>query len=211
MKLKVCGMRQPENIQQVAALQPDYLGFIFFNGSKRDVSASINSAILAELPANIKKVGVFVNEDPAIIKALAAEHGLQVVQLHGGESPSQCLELKEVGLEVVKVFSVGEDFDFSSTEAYEAVCDYFLFDTKGKEHGGNGVVFDWQVLENYTSDKPYFLSGGLNLENIKGINQLKKKPFAIDVNSGFELEPGLKDVTKVQQLVAKLKSKILEG
>jgi phosphoribosylanthranilate isomerase len=209
MKVKVCGMRNPENLKQIAALQPDYLGFIFYEESKRYCEATITPELLAELPASIKKVGVFVNEQSDAILAIARKYKLDVVQLHGRETPRQCKELQEAGLEVIKAFSVDDSFVFENTLLYERYCDYFLFDTRGHNYGGNGTVFDWEILKGYLSDKPYFLSGGLNLENLKSkeFEKIWPKPFALDVNSGFELEPGLKDGEKVKELISLIKEK----
>ncbi|MFD2244991.1 phosphoribosylanthranilate isomerase [Pontibacter ruber] len=209
MKVKVCGMREPDNLKQIAALQPDYMGFIFYEGSKRYCEGIITPELLDELPASIKKVGVFVNESTEVILGTARKYKLDVVQLHGRETPRQCKELQEAGLEVIKAFSVDDSFVFENVLLYERYCDFFLFDTRGNNYGGNGTVFDWEILKGYLSDKPYFLSGGLNLENLKS-REFKKiwpKPFALDVNSGFELEPGLKDVKKVKELINYIKEK----
>jgi len=205
MKVKVCGMRELENLKQIAVLQPDYIGFIFYEGSKRYCEGSITPELLAELPASIKKVGVFVNESSEVILDTARKYKLDVVQLHGRETPRQCKVLQEARLEVIKAFSVDDRFVFENTLLYERSCDYFLFDTKGDAHGGNGIPFDWELMKNYLSPKPYFLSGGMNLENIKHLDKVRPKPFAIDVNSGFELGPGLKDVEKVKELIYEFK------
>ena len=209
MKVKVCGMRDPENIRQVAALLPDFMGFIFYNASKRFAGNHITPELLASLPASIQKIGVFVNESTEVIKETVALNKLNLVQLHGSETPRQCQEIHDAGIKVIKAFSVGDGFSFQSTLLYERSCDYFLFDTRGKQYGGNGVVFDWELLKGHIADKPYFLSGGLNLENLKSIefNKLRPKPFAVDVNSGFEQEPGLKKVQELRQLFEELKVK----
>lgn len=209
MKIKVCGMREPENIRQVAALEPDYMGFIFYEGSKRYAEGHITPELLAELPTSIKKVGVFVNKATEVILATVTKYKLDVVQLHGRETPKQCQDLKATGIEVIKAFSVDDSFVFESTLLYERNCDYFLFDTRGNNYGGNGTAFDWEILKGYLSPKPYFLSGGLNLENLKSkeFEKIRPKPFALDVNSGFELEPGLKDVEKVKELINFIKEK----
>ena len=203
MKVKVCGMRNPENIRQVAALQPDFMGFIFYEGSKRFVGDAISPSLLAELPASIQKIGVFVNETTEAIKERVQTYGLDLVQLHGRETPRQCKELQEAGIKVIKAFSVDEAFSFENTLVYERYCEYFLFDTRGNNYGGNGTVFDWEILKGYIADKPYFLSGGLNLKNLesKEFDKLRPKPFAVDVNSGFEQEPGLKKVAELKQLL----------
>ena len=200
MKIKVCGMRDPENIRKVAALSPDYMGFIFYEGSKRYAEGYITPKLLTGLPSSIKKTGVFVNALTESIKATVAKYKLDAVQLHGKESPKQCAEVKQLGVEVIKVFSVDDRFVFENTLLYEKSADYFLFDTRGQDYGGNGFPFDWELLKGYLSPKPYFLSGGVNLENINHLDKVKPKPYAIDVNSGFELEPGLKDVEELREL-----------
>lgn len=208
MKLKVCGMKL--NTLEVATLCPDYLGFIFWEPSKRYFEGTI-----PKLPASIKKVGVFVDAPLEEILKKVDTYDLQAVQLHGKESPEFCNDLKtinkdrskaleESSLEVIKVFSIKDDFDFSILTPYENVCDYFLFDTKGKLPGGNGFTFSWEVLKNYPSTKPYFLSGGIGLEEIEKIREFQQRPeskycHAIDVNSKFESEPGLKDVKKLKE------------
>ncbi|WP_194349950.1 phosphoribosylanthranilate isomerase [Pontibacter beigongshangensis] len=197
-------MREPENVQQVAALRPDFLGFIFYPGSKRFAGPAADLGFLHQLPATTKRVGVFVNEQTAETTRLVQELKLDLVQLHGDETPAQCAAMQAAGVEVIKAFSVDENFNFASLDPYSNSCDFFLFDTKGKNYGGNGVTFDWRVLENYHLDKPYFLSGGLNLENIANLGSISRQPYALDVNSGFEHQPGLKDVEKVKLLFEKL-------
>mgnify|MGYP005750169659 CR=1 FL=1 len=204
-KIKVCGMRDPENIRQVAALSPDYMGFIFYENSKRYAEGYIKPELLAELPKSIKKTGVFVNASTESIKTTVAKYKLDAVQLHGSESPKQCADVREIGVEVIKVFSVDDRFVFQNTLLYENVADFFLFDTKGQEYGGNGFPFDWELLKGNLSLKPYFLSGGINPENIKQLEKVRPNPYAIDVNSGFELEPGLKDVEELKRLMAQFK------
>jgi phosphoribosylanthranilate isomerase len=199
MKTKICGMKYPDNIIEVGALLPDYMGFIFWEKSARYFDGQIPT-----LPKSIKKVGVFVNETVENIIDKVQKHDLQAVQLHGKESVEFCLNLKaqlknlkQVQIEIIKVFSVADDFDFSVLEPFENVCDYFLFDTKGKLPGGNGTTFDWKVLENYPSSKPFFLSGGIGIDEIDAVNEIIKTNlpvYAIDVNSKFEIEPGLKNV-----------------
>ena len=195
-------MREPDNIRQVAALQPDYVGYIFYQGSKRYCEGHISPELLAELPAGIQKVGVFVNEASEVILEKVQKYKLDLIQLHGRETPGQCRELKEAGLAIIKAFSVDDRFAFENTLLYERYCDYFLFDTRGNNYGGNGTVFDWEIMKGYYSDLPYFLSGGLNLENLQStaFEKLRPRPFAVDVNSGFELEPGSKDVEKLKRL-----------
>lgn len=208
VRLKVCGMKYRDNIQQVAALQPDYIGFIFYQKSAR----YFNSKSIPEIANTIKKTGVFVNASLNFIINKIKAHHLQAVQLHGNESAHYCLELKQRyketstsisneynSLEIIKVFSVNNTFDFNVLKPYEPVSDYFLFDTKGEQPGGNGYTFNWDVLNNYPSTKPFFLSGGIGVEEIEKIKQFQKSEaskycYAIDVNSKFEIEPGLKNM-----------------
>lgn len=195
MKLKICGMKYPANILEVGSLLPDYMGFIFWENSARYFDG-----VIPDLPKSIKKVGVFVNESIPVIEEKIAKYDLQAIQLHGKESVEFCSELKskiEPSIEIIKVFSADENFNFSVLKAYEPVCDYFLFDTKGKLPGGNGTTFDWRILENYPSTKPFFLSGGIGIEELDSINEISKTNlpiYAIDVNSKFEIEPGLKNI-----------------
>lgn len=205
MKLKICGMKHPENIQAVAALQPDYMGFIFYEKSKRNFDGD-----LPNLPKTIKKVGVFVDENQNKIIEKIKKYKLQAIQLHGNESADDCKlfrqklsEFNIQDIEIIKVFSIDFQFDFKVLEAYESVVDYFLFDTMGKEKGGNGVTFNWKLLEKYPSQKPYFLSGGIGLEIIDDLksfmqNHLSKYCYAIDVNSRFEVAPGVKNIEKLK-------------
>ncbi|KQO21545.1 N-(5'-phosphoribosyl)anthranilate isomerase [Flavobacterium sp. Leaf82] len=202
MKLKICGMKYPENILEVGALLPDYMGFIFYEKSARYFTGTI-----PELIKTIKKTGVFVNESVENIIEKIKQHNLQAVQLHGDESVEYCKELKNKiskKVEIIKVFSVGDDFDFEVLKPFENVCDYFLFDTKGKLPGGNGTTFDWKILKNYKSDKPFFLSGGIGIEEIAAIKNLKLPVYAIDVNSKFEIESGLKNKNLLTNFKRKL-------
>ncbi len=201
--LKVCGNR--DNIVEVASLNPDYMGFIFYEPSPRHVGVDFKMPVL---PKSIKKVGVFVNEEVEVIKKLAAKFKLDFVQLHGHESVEDCRVLKELGVGVIKVFSIDTIFDFDTTMLYEGAADYFLFDTKGKFYGGNAIPFDWNLLTNYHQRVPFFLSGGLSLENIFAVNNLSTMNLhAIDVNSGVEDSPGLKNIVKTKFMLEILNSK----
>ena len=196
MKIKICGMKYKDNIEAVAALQPEYMGFIFYEKSKRNFEGN-----LTILPKEIKKVGVFVDSSSEDINDKIEKFDLQAVQLHGDESPELCNSVNNV--EVIKVFAIGETFDFATLKQYEDVCDYFLFDTKGKEKGGNGIVFDWNLLKNYPSEKPFILSGGIGLDELESIkdfenSKLARYCYALDLNSKFEDAPGFKNVEKLK-------------
>jgi phosphoribosylanthranilate isomerase len=206
LKLKVCGMRLAANIAAVAGLQPDYMGFIFYEKSPRLIS-EVSAELIKYIPSEIKTVGVFVNEDLEKVKEKVNLLKLKAVQLHGSESPEYCEALKASfpALEVIKAFGIDEEFDFSSLEPYLVVVDYFLFDTKTKAHGGSGKTFNWSVLDRYTYSKPYFLSGGIDLEHtpaIKNIND--ERLYALDINSRFEIEPGLKDAEKIKEFIKEM-------
>lgn len=200
MKLKVCGMKYQDNIEQVAGLQPDYLGFIFYEKSARHFDAPQ----IPKISSTIKKTGVFVDANLDFVLEKINQYNLQAVQLHGKESPLYCKQLQKESIEIVKVFSIKDEFDFSILKPYEDACDYFLFDTKGKHPGGNGYTFDWNVLNNYPSTKPFFLSGGLGLNEVEDIKQFSnskasKYCYALDVNSKFEIEPGLKNISILKE------------
>lgn len=200
-KLKICGMKIPENVQAVAALKPDYLGFIFYRGSKRFIDG-LTPSFVRNLPAGIKRTGVFVNEELNKVAELAALYGLNAVQLHGSEPVKYCIALKGLladhGIELIKAFGIDEHFDFDQLKNYVGVVDYFLFDTQSPDHGGTGKTFNWALLERYTLDKPYFLSGGIGLDSVGQIKNIKDtRLYAIDINSRFELAPGLKDIDKL--------------
>ena len=192
-------MRESGNIQDLLMLEPDYIGFIFFAKSKR-YAGNLEKAALASISTSIKKTGVFVNEELKEVTEIVSHFNLDAVQLHGSESKDFCGSLKRENVELIKAFGVDEDFDFKVLEDYEDVVDYFLFDTKTSGHGGSGKAFNWSVLDRYKLNKPYFLSGGLSLENLEHVKDLEdKRLYAVDINSKFETEPGLKDIEKLKQ------------
>jgi phosphoribosylanthranilate isomerase len=200
IKLKICGMKEAENIEEISTLQPDYLGFIFWGKSKRNMTL----ATIPELPVTTKKVGVFVDASIQEIAKKINQYQLDIIQLHGNESVIFCKNVKKLSVEVIKVFSMDSNFNFSKVKEYVLAVDYFLFDTKGKLPGGNGITFDWNVLENYHYTIPYFLSGGIGTTEIDGLKQFLKssaanKCYGIDVNSRFEKKSGIKNKIKLQK------------
>ncbi|WP_281613284.1 phosphoribosylanthranilate isomerase [Flammeovirga sp. SubArs3] len=206
---KVCGMRDQKNIYDVLTLAPDYMGFIIYPPSSRFIEKQDVSFLEEKWPDTVKtkRVGVFVNEDESTILAYAKKYHFDVIQLHGTEPPSLCESLKTKGFEVFKVFGIKDEFNFEALKPYEAYVDYFLFDTKSPQHGGTGETFDWGVLEQYSSTKPFLLSGGLSLENIKNIRKLDHLPCkGIDVNSKFETSPAFKDIEQLKSLAEWVKS-----
>ncbi|MCH8318684.1 MAG: phosphoribosylanthranilate isomerase [Bacteroidetes bacterium] len=255
IKLKVCGMRDRENIAELSALQPDYMGFIFYKGSKRFVDDQLDENQLIALNKKIKKVGVFVNATRNYILKQVDKYHLDYVQLHGDETAQFCKELKSVrwkhkapnSQKIVKVFRVDQHFDFNQLTSYQPYCDFFMFETKlplspeystigsgqvgesepkgwqspplggvggGLYYGGTGIAFDWKLLEKYNNKVPFFLSGGISLENINQIKNLKRlwgssgysggshlspQIHAVDINSRFEIAPGLKDIARIKR------------
>ncbi len=224
MKLKICGMKH--NTQKVAALRPDYLGFIFWEPSKRFFDGKP-----PEVSEAIRKIGVFVDAPIEEVLAKIEQYKLWGVQLHGNETAEYCEALrhatawsstietskksskatKEIKLNIIKVFTIKDNFNFSLLRPYENTCDYYLFDTKGELPGGNGYMFNWEVLKDYSSTKPYFLSGGIGLDEVESIKKFLKKPeskycHAIDVNSRFETGPGLKNIETLKKFKEILKN-----
>jgi phosphoribosylanthranilate isomerase len=203
VKIKICGMRDSKNIMEVSALHPDYLGFIFYDKSPRYVGEEF--IMPTELSPNINRVGVFVNHNLEDVIAKVEKYKLKFVQLHGDESIDYCSKLKERGVGIIKVFRIDDSFDFSRTINFESVVDYFLFDTKGKYYGGNAIPFGWSILENYNHKIPFFLSGGLQASNISEINKFNSwNIHAIDLNSGVEDSPAIKNINKIKEILNKL-------
>jgi phosphoribosylanthranilate isomerase len=202
--IKVCGMTDRENMQAVIRLQPDFLGFILYPPSPRDVSGRIGQIGLRDIPAGIKKVAVLVN--PPLTEALAVvrHYGFDAVQLHGGESPAMCRDLRRECL-VIKSFPVGDCLPENLGE-YEGICDYFLFDTAGSTRGGSGHSFDHRLLQGYKGSTPFFIAGGISPADAEAIAAL---PFGTlcgaDLNSRFEFRPGIKDPVLLAQFFNKIK------
>ena len=206
MKIKVCGMRDVQNIRALVQLHPDYIGLIFYSGSKRFVN-KMDAQALMEVPEDIKLTGVFVNEDLEAVLQKIKIYNLKAVQLHGDESPEYCRSLGDQikTIEIIKAFGIDDNFDFSALEPYLPVVDFFLFDTKTAGHGGSGKAFNWDVLNKYPYQKSYFLSGGIGVENLDEVLAISdERLHALDLNSRFELEPGLKDISKLNLTFNKL-------
>jgi phosphoribosylanthranilate isomerase len=201
VKWKVCGLR--DNIADVTALQPDYIGFIFYAKSPRYIGEDF---VLPEIVnSKINKVGVFVNEAMDFVHNSMLNYQLDYAQLHGNESPDFCEKLMKKNVKIIKAFQVDEAFDFGGLNEYESVTDYFLFDTKTKQYGGSGKSFDWRVLKKYSMEKKYFLSGGISLDNIDDLDGLElSKVHALDVNSKFEISPGFKNIAMLEELKEKI-------
>ena len=197
MKIKVCGMRDPENIKAVTALQPDYIGFIFYGKTPRFVG-DIDVNVLNEIPLGINKVAVFVNETVENIRSVIDKYDFDFIQLHGNETPAFCKSLKDDAI-VIKAFGIDKKFDFEQLSRYKNKADMFLFDTKTDIHGGSGQTFNWRLLNQYKLNLPFFLSGGISPDNLDEIKNIHHPQFyGVDLNSKFEVSPGLKDIEKLK-------------
>ena len=199
-------MKIPENIRAVEALHPDFMGFIFYPKSPR-FAEPLDIATLKALPKSIKKIGVFVNENLENILTIATKYDLDGVQLHGTELVEMCKELHHAGFIVIKAFPIAEAYNFKVTKAYEGACDYFLFDTKTDAYGGSGLKFNWTMLDEYVGETPFLLSGGIAADDVEAILKIEHPMFAgIDLNSKFELKPGLKNTELLKTFILELKN-----
>ena len=200
-------MREADNIREVEALGIDMMGFIFWPKSSRYVSQRPDY-----LPKRVKRVGVFVDEEPEQVRRLAGEYGLDYIQLHGHEMPEVISYLRTPALphpRIIKAFNISTEEDLLQTKPYEGLVDYFLFDAKGKSVGGNGEKFNWDVLEAYQGSKPFLLSGGIGSDDAERVNAFyHPKCIGIDLNSRFELTPGLKDIAKLREFITNLNTEI---
>ena len=197
MLIKVCGMRSPQQVREVEELA-DYIGFIFYEGSKRFVERT-------PTVHRSKKVGVFVNASIKEVRHAIEQHSLNTVQLHGDETPEFCREIRR-DVEVIKAFGVDPYFSFGKTKPFEDVVDFFLFDTRTSSYGGSGKQFDWSLLSNYRGEIPFLLSGGINPRSLTSIQALRHpKLIGVDLNSGFEQAPADKDIEGLSAFIHQLK------
>ncbi|MBI9067865.1 MAG: phosphoribosylanthranilate isomerase [Salinivirgaceae bacterium] len=202
MKIKICGMRDANNIKVIDALNPDYLGFIFYEKSPRFVSEEI------ELPeTNAEKVGVFVNQPMSFIIHMVQKYNLLNIQLHGDESVETCNLLSDLGYDVIKAFQIDDDTKVEEIMTYKESCKYFLFDTKTKNYGGSGKKFNWDKLNELDFIAEYFLSGGIGSNDANEFKNIKlKNLIGIDLNSKFELKPGLKNKSLLREFLVNIKN-----
>jgi phosphoribosylanthranilate isomerase len=206
--IKICGLRETGNIKAAAELLPDFMGFIFYPGSGRFAGEMLNPEIVANLPAGIRKTGVFVNADLDEITETISKYSLNAVQLHGDEPPELCRIIRDTGIAVIKAFRIGENTSFSFCNDYIACTDYFLFDTMTINYGGSGQKFDWKLLERYEAGHPFILSGGISTMDIDNIAGITNPSFyGLDLNSRFEIEPGLKDIEELKKFINELRNK----
>lgn len=209
MNIKVCGITQMKQLQQLDGLDIDFAGLVFHKSSPRYAGDKLNGKELKNADFDLKKVGVFVDEDYESIMSIVERYGLDMVQLHGKETPGLCDELSGE-VEVIKTFSIGSSIDGLDEfiAYYDEVCDYYLFDTKTNDglKGGTGKHFDWKLLNGVQIEKPFYLSGGIGLADAVAVKAFRHPDlYAVDINSRFEKEPGVKDMAQVLQFRQALK------
>jgi phosphoribosylanthranilate isomerase len=206
LAVKICGMRESGNIMAAAELEPDMMGFIFYPKSPRFAGELLNPDILSILPHSIAKAGVFVNADYKTISETIKKYSLEIVQLHGTESPDLCLRLKENGIRVIKAFNLNENTESIPFSQYIDCTDYFLFDSFASDWGGSGQKFDWKKVNDYDLGHPFFLSGGISPDDAAVIAGINNPSFhGVDLNSRFESEPGIKNIEKLKEFLKELR------
>lgn len=206
MKLKICGMKYPENIADVAALKPGYMGFIFYAKSSRCVKNKEIKNSINLLDKSIAKVGVFVNHPISEVIETCKTLNLNYAQLHGDETAAYIAKIKAAGIGTIKAFRIAPDFNWNQTYVYNGAADFFLFDTPTVGYGGSGQKFDWEQLNNYQNDIPFFLSGGLDVEDVYLIKKLAHpRLWGVDINSRMESAPALKNINRIQYFIDELK------
>lgn len=203
-----------DNIMSVASLQPDYMGFIFYRGSPR-YAGHLNNSVINSINPKVSKTGVFVNESLAKIRHFYSYFRLQNIQLHGSETPGFCSLIKESlpHSRVIKTISVSTSSDIEKAVMYEDNCDYILFDTRVHGYGGGGKKFNWKWLRDYPLSKPFFIGGGVEIADFESILEMKQQGiplFAMDMNSGLESSPGIKDIEKVKLILSKIKAQLIQ-
>lgn len=206
-KVKVCGICDVQNVKEIIAAGADFLGFIFYPGSKRFVGKTPDTSLFRQVPSGILKAGVFVDEKADMILKTSGRYNLDMIQLHGNESSDYCRSLKATGLLIIKAFGINSSFDFNELNPYMNACEFFLFDTQTINYGGSGSKFDWSKIAEYRLDKPFFLSGGIGPDDA-GIIKAFDHPrfFGVDINSRFETCSGHKDPHLVKAFINEIKN-----
>jgi phosphoribosylanthranilate isomerase len=206
-RVKVCGLTNPDNAKEVAEAGADFTGFIFHPSSKRYVGMDPNPDLFRNIPGHVKKVGVFVNEVRSKVIDAVIRHRLNLVQLHGSESADYCHAIRTAGVPVIKAFGIGEDFSFDILKDFKSACDFFLFDTQTVLYGGSGVKFRWERLKEYDMDVPFFIGGGIGPQDAVKVRAIDHPAlYATDINSRFEVSPGVKDVHLVRSFIEEIKN-----
>ncbi|MCX6253631.1 MAG: phosphoribosylanthranilate isomerase [Bacteroidia bacterium] len=199
-------MREPKNVLEVAELKPDLMGFIFYPDSPRYAAGILDPEILSRVPPYIRKAGVFVNTDFEEITGTVNKYSLDIVQLHGKESPELCRRLREKGIKVIKAFNIMESDNLRICSEFITCTNYFLFDVLTSNYGGSGNRFDWKILDKYDLGHPFFLSGGITPRDVKSILEITNPAFyGIDLNSRFEVKPGFKDIIALKKFISDIR------
>ena len=211
--VKICGLTSPEGIAAAVSAGARYLGFVFFAKSPRHVTPEQAAALASEVPLGIAKVGLFVNPDDALLQTVLAQVPLDMIQLHGSENPARVTEVRALtGLPVMKAVGVAEPRDLDALWDYGLVADMLLIDAKPPKDaelpGGNGLAFDWRLLAGRQILKPWLLAGGLTPENVSQALRLTRAP-GVDVSSGVESAPGVKDPDRIRDFIARATAPIL--
>jgi len=207
LKIKICGMKEPGNIREIAGLEPDYMGFIFYPGSGR-FAGDLSPGALKGFPDSIRKVAVFVNAPREEILAACRDLSINIVQLHGDESPDFCRSFREKGFRVIKAFRVGQGLDRKEMDRYADACDFLLLDASGEGFGGTGRQFDWGQLRDYNTPLPFFLSGGIGPGDAGRIMAMDiPSLYAVDLNSRFELKPGVKNKQDLETFIRHIRTR----
>lgn len=210
LKIKICGLKHAENILEIAKYPINYFGFIFYQPSKRYIlhqhSLEELRILVEELSLQkIVPIAVFVDEKIEEMCRICQSVGISHIQLHGNETPQTCASLRDKGYIIIKAFGIDTSFNFEITSQYKNDCDYFLFDTKTPQYGGSGIPFDWEILKGYHVEKPFFLSGGIGLDELPSVLKISHPQlYALDLNSKLEIEPGLKNIELVKNAVGKI-------
>lgn len=213
MKIKVCGLTKMEQIQELISMKVDFMGFIFYDKSPRYVLNNLSLEDISQI-GHLGKTGVFVNETHEKILEIAEKAKLNLIQLHGDEDEAFILRLRQRlsdKVMIIKVIRIGNSTSKNLQETINQIpstINYILFDTDSKVYGGSGQTFNWSILNEIDIHKPYFLSGGISLENFQHLSTINHQPFALDINSKFETEPGIKDIEKITKFLMKVKNEI---
>ena len=205
MQIKVCGITNNRNLTEIALLRPDYMGFIFHKSSPRDITETIGGLNLSAVPSSVKKVAVVVDQPLEVVIEIIKKHRFEAVQLHGDENPDYCGQLMHL-CEVIKAFRIKDALP-GELDQYENKCHLFLFDAKGRYHGGNGIKFNHDILKTYRLKTPYILSGGIGDTDLPYLQSINLQGIAgIDVNSRFEISPGYKSISPLKNFISKLRN-----
>lgn len=203
--IKICGLREPDNIRRIAALTPMLMGFIFYKDSPR-YAGEMPADTIKNLPSYVRPVAVFVNESEEEIDRICSRYGIRIIQLHGSETPEFCLAMQEKGYTVFKAVGIGDSMSFDRLRPYEGKVTMFVFDTLSSRHGGSGRKFNWDLLEDYPLHTPYLLGGGIGPDDVENVvGAVRPMMAGIDINSGFEESPGRKDMRKLLKFILALR------